>query len=102
MARFLGAGAGSSSKAGRRSGRYPLADFAGVLARLGPSQALTFGIPRTGDGPIFSRALHVERGRPAGATTRTRDSFVWPAGPGIMMLDHDPDEVPLSRDALSS
>lgn len=37
---------------------------------------------------------------PGGATTRTRDRFTWPAGPGIMMLDHDPDGAGLSREEL--
>ena len=35
-----------------------------------------------------------------GILTRTRDRFAWPDGPGILMLDHDPDEVALSREEL--
>lgn len=71
-----------------------------LLAGLGPNQALTYGVPRGGDGNILSRDLFTRRGSPAGATTRTRDRFEWPDGPGIMMIDHDPHGDPLGRDDL--
>ena len=77
-----------------------LADLARLLVGLGPNQALTYGVARTGNGPILSRDLHARRGRPAGTTTRTREQFVWPDAPGILMIDHDPHGTPLGRDDL--
>ena len=66
--------------------------FAALLVGLGPANALAYGLPRKGDGPILSRRRFEAAGRPAQAGTRTREDFAWPEGPGIMMLDHDPDE----------
>lgn len=76
-----------------------LADFGDLLQKLGPPQALTFGLPHRGDGRIVSRATLPREGA-QGAMTRTRDQFAWPEGPGILMLDHDPEEAALSRDEL--
>ena len=77
-----------------------LTGLKGLLEGLGPSQALTFGIPRGGDQKLLSRARFAQS-TPAGkTTTRTRDQFTWPAGPGILMLDHDPDDQLLSREDL--
>ena len=77
-----------------------LGELAALLQRLGPAQALTFGLPRGGDGRIVSRAALAREGCAQGILTRTRDRFAWPDGPGILMLDHDPDEVALSREEL--
>lgn len=77
-----------------------LARFAEVLLELGPDQALTYGVPRRGDGPILSRAVHARLGHPTRATTRTRDQFIWPDGPGILMLDYDPNDVVLGCEDL--
>jgi hypothetical protein len=70
-----------------------LGELAALLQRLGPAQALTFGVPRGGCGRIVSRAALARERCAQGILTRTRDQFAWPHGPGILMLDHDPDEV---------
>jgi len=77
-----------------------LADLAALLQRLSPAQALTFGLPRGGNGRIVSRAILARRGQVPGVLTRTRGDFVWPDGPGVLMLDHDPDGDALSREGL--
>jgi hypothetical protein len=77
-----------------------LGELAARLQRLGPAQALTFGLPRRGNGRIVSRAVRARERCASGTLTRTRDQFAWPEGPGILMLDHDPDGVALSRDEL--
>ena len=77
-----------------------LGELAALLQSLGPAQALTFGVPRRGDGRILTRAALARQPHGEGILTRTRDQFVWPAGPGILMLDHDPDDKPLSRAEL--
>lgn len=81
-------------------GLSSLSGLAVLLSRLGPANALTFGVPRGGDGPVLSKALYQEKGAPQGATTRTRSAFVWPAGPGVMMLDHDSRDESLTRTQL--
>lgn len=75
-----------------------------LLTSLGPAEALVYGVPRTGDGPLLSRNVFAARGRPASAITRTREWFQWPKGPGVMMLDYDPEPegAPLGRSALVS
>jgi hypothetical protein len=77
-----------------------LGELAALLQRVGPEQALTFGLPRSGNGRIVTRAAAARHGCAQGILTRTRDQFAWPNGPGILMLDHDPDQVALSRDEL--
>lgn len=77
-----------------------LADLAALLQRLSPAQALTFGLPRGGNGRIVSRAVLARQGRAQGVLTRTRADFVWPDGPGVLMLDHDADGDALSREGL--
>ena len=57
-----------------------LGELAALLQRLGPAQALTFGLPRGGDGRIVSRAALAREGCPEGILTRTRDRFAWPEG----------------------
>lgn len=77
-----------------------LQEFASLLESMNAAQALTFGIPRGGNQDILSRAALAERASAEGITTRTRDQFTWPDGAGILMLDHDPAESPVSRDDL--
>jgi hypothetical protein len=79
-----------------------LAEFAGVLQTLTPSQALIHGVPINGATRVLTRKAFAAMGRPAGATTRTNDAFVWPDGPGVLMLDYDPraGADPLGRDEL--
>ncbi|NYT68268.1 hypothetical protein [Pusillimonas noertemannii] len=64
-----------------------LTDFAQFLETLTPKQALTYGLPAKGDGPIVPRGARKEP--PAGKQFRTKESFVWPAGAGVMMVDYD-------------
>ena len=73
-----------------------------LLQELGPAQALTFGVPRNGDCRIVTRATLARLSSGEGIATRTRDQFIWPADAGILMLDHDPGEVALSREELIS
>lgn len=77
-----------------------LADLADTLVGLAPNEALTWGIPREGAGRVLSRRRMALDCHPDNAITRTRDAFDWPDGPGIMMLDHDPGETAIDREAL--
>jgi hypothetical protein len=77
-----------------------LSDLAALLPRLGPAQALAFGVPRGGGGRAVTRAAQNRHGARPGVLTRTRDQFVWPSGPGVLMLDHDSHDAAISRDDL--
>ena len=79
-----------------------LADFAAILQSLTPAQALVSGVPINAATRVMTRKAFAEAGKPVGATTRTNDAFQWPQGPGVMMLDYDPDAggEALGRDAL--
>ncbi len=74
-----------------------------ILGRLTPTTALAYGVPADGAASrILTRKQFERRGKPKGSTTRTRDAFKWPEGPGAMMLDYDPpaSAAALSRDQL--
>lgn len=74
-----------------------------VLKRLTFCNALVFGVPVNGATTVMSRKAFEQAGRPADATTRTKDAFRYPEGAGVMMLDYDPPKdgaAPLDRDGL--
>ena len=76
-----------------------LSDLATRFSTLSPNQAVTYGTPRDHDArTVASRATR--RGK--GTITRTEADFEFSNGPGIMMLDYDPDDgaKALSRDDL--
>lgn len=76
-----------------------LRDLAELLNELKPGlSALTYGVPKvpvSDDGVLIlskkKLEAHKRRGARKPAIARSRDHFVWPDGPGIALLDHDPD-----------
>ena len=70
-----------------------LTEFAAGLASLTPAQALTYGVSAHAVANLVPKAdlaredLHSD----LPLIARTREHFRWPEGPGILMLDHDPD-----------
>jgi hypothetical protein len=77
--------------------------LADLLVNLSPKQALTYGIPaNAGASKIVTKSAFETAGRPEAWTPRTNAAFVWPAGPGVMMLDYDAPAAgePLGRDEL--
>ncbi len=79
-----------------------LVDFAEILKGLTPAQALVYGVPMNAAARVMTRKDFADAGRPEGATTRTNDAFAWPQGPGVMMMDYDPNTTgdSLARDGL--
>lgn len=74
--------------------------LAALLPVLKPTQAFAFGICPHTEANILSREKF--DARPADnepTVTRTRDFFEYPIGPGVMMLDFDPQDgvAPLTR-----
>lgn len=71
--------------------------LARLIDRLTPNQALAYGVAAPRRSPVASRDAARD-----GDITRTRDQFDWPAAPGWLMLDNDPDDdaEPLDRAGL--
>lgn len=79
-----------------------LEDFSAVLQKLSTSQALIYGIAETSPLVLTTKSSWERQGQPTDKAARTLDTFSWPGGPAIMMIDYDPEEgsEPLSTDAL--
>lgn len=78
-------------------------DFTEVLQALTPSNALLFGVPENPEAQlIVTQRMLLENPVDKGAIARTNNHFVWPEGPGVMMMDYDPapGSLPLSRGDL--
>lgn len=77
--------------------------MAELLLSLKPSQALIYGLPNAPGEQfeVFSRKTLPEDHAPH-QIARTDDCFTWATGPGVLMLDYDPQpgQAPLERDAL--
>lgn len=80
-----------------------LAEFADVIAGLTPNEAFVYGVPinrkatRIVTGHMLATGKH-----PEGTIARKKEHFEWPRGPGVWVLDHDPEEgrERLDRDGL--
>jgi hypothetical protein len=81
-----------------------LEGFAKLLKTLKPSQALAYGLPARAPVKIITKENWHRRGRPDDAIPRTADMFHWIDGPGILMLDYDPEDgtTPFDMDGLVS
>ncbi|WP_425040869.1 hypothetical protein [Primorskyibacter sp. S187A] len=79
--------------------------FAELIAGLRSNEALIYGVPKGLDtARIVTKEefeLAKENGKP-GIIARTNDCFEWPDGPGIFMIDYDPDDggTALSKNEL--
>lgn len=72
---------------------HDLHALAAMLDELEPAQAVGWGVPK-GAAPgaclaVVTREALADGGHPAGTIARDRAHFQYPAGPGLMMLDHD-------------
>ncbi|MCW2573539.1 MAG: hypothetical protein JWO88_3597 [Frankiales bacterium] len=65
-------------------------EFATLLPTLKSNQALSYGVCKRGDGPLVTKDAWIDQGSPRHVMVRDRDTFVWPAGAGLMMVDYDP------------
>ena len=76
--------------------------FAALLGGVATSQALSYGVPRRGAGPVMSEGRWRKAGCPSEVQQRCRSDFEWPATAGVWMLDFDPPSGgdPMSREAL--
>ncbi|RYF71718.1 MAG: hypothetical protein EOO29_29545, partial [Comamonadaceae bacterium] len=63
-----------------------LQELADLLEGLNPAQATSWGVC---DRPLVVIVLEREVAETPDAVSRTRRHFAYPAGPGVLMLDHD-------------
>ncbi|WP_050775256.1 hypothetical protein [Desulfonatronospira thiodismutans] len=68
-----------------------LSDFSTLLQNLKPNQALTYGIPPESGIELVTSKKWFKMGKPANKIPRTKEMFTWKNGPGVLMLDYDPD-----------
>jgi hypothetical protein len=75
-----------------------LEEFADSLLTLRHNEAITYGLPQKMDVSLVTSNNHKELGEPDDPVARTNEHFNWADGPGIMMIDVDPEdgEEPLS------
>lgn len=66
-----------------------LEEFGNLLHGLNPYQCITYGVPKRDGLKLMSTAALQKAGRPDDATARTKTTFNWPSGSGILMLDYD-------------
>ena len=77
-------------------------EFGELLQGLADSQALVYGVPKHGLTQakiVTKKTLESLDGSP-GVIARSNDHFEWPASPGVMMLDYDPDGEALDRETV--
>jgi hypothetical protein len=63
-----------------------LRHFNAVLANLRPSQCIGLGVNDTGEQRV---EITTKKIMEQGAITRTKDNFMWPDGPSLMLFDFD-------------
>ncbi|MDY0207352.1 MAG: hypothetical protein RBR82_12130 [Pseudomonas sp.] len=73
-------------------------NFADLLVTLQHNQALIYGVTTLKQAKLMSKKAFEAADKPDHALTRTKDFFTWPSGPGVLMLDYDPQN---GRPALS-
>ena len=64
-------------------------ELVSVLTELKVNQALCYGIPAH-DADLVTETEWVSLGRPDNPLPRTNSTLSWPVGPGMFMLDYDP------------
>ncbi|RWC07587.1 MAG: hypothetical protein EOS51_27265 [Mesorhizobium sp.] len=68
-----------------------LQDFGEALQLLGPNCALIYGLPKKAPAMLTTRDAWFRSPDSENLLTRTSDMFSWKEGPGILMLDYDPE-----------
>jgi len=79
-----------------------LSDLGKLIESLTADQALCYGIPSISPAKVVTKNTLAEMVDKTGYISRTPEYFSWSNGPGILMLDYDPegDQNVLSKDEL--
>ncbi len=93
---------GNLSKGTVETKRLRIAALAEMLPTLTPAQALSYGVCAHESAMVVAKARLDKTNADGPVVARTRDHFGWPAGPGIMMFDYDPEkgQEPLTPEEL--
>ncbi len=67
-------------------------EFADLLMSLQHNQALIYGVAGPERSKLMSQKTFEAADKPANVLTRTKNHFAWPDGPGVLMLDYDPQD----------
>lgn len=74
----------------KREAFLDLEGFSKFISGLNGVNALAYGVPAHPEARVLSRKeTDSEKGGDLPVITRTRESFTWPQGEGVFMLDHD-------------
>lgn len=79
-----------------------LQEFSELLQGLSDNQALVYGVPKgaLSQANVVTKKAFEKLDDTDDTITRSNDHFEWPAGPGVMMFDYDPDGEALDKDAV--
>ena len=67
-------------------------EFADLLMTLQHNQALIYGVTGPERSKLMSQKSFEAAGKPANVLIRTKECFAWQNGPGLLMLDYDPQD----------
>lgn len=77
--------------------------FVATLKSVGFNDCLSYGIPGNPDAvAVTTLSKFIEAGKPKHLMPRTAEAMTWSDGTGILMIDYDPDGVPLIPNELLS
>ena len=81
------------------------AEFIRSLQTIGANDCLSYGIPINAQATqVTTQRKFNAAGQPMNMAPRTAEAMAWPQGPGVMLIDYDPDDIALPpqqlRDAL--
>jgi hypothetical protein len=73
------------------------AGFIKVLQSVGANDCLSYGLPiNTSATHITTKGKFEAAGRPVHLMARLATAMAWPNGPGILMIDYDPEDTVLT------
>jgi hypothetical protein len=81
------------------------AQFIKTLQAIGANDCLSYGIPINAQATqVTTQRKFKAAGQPMNMAPRTAEAMAWPQGPGVMLIDYDPEDITLPptqlRDAL--
>ncbi|HEY4370984.1 MAG TPA: hypothetical protein VGN52_03520 [Burkholderiales bacterium] len=78
-----------------------MSSFVDAVNSVSENDCFVYGIPKNehADFVVTEKRFEMEE-RPPTLTPRTSEAFAWPDGPGILMIDYDPDEDTLAPEDL--
>jgi len=77
--------------------------FTDVLNKIGLNDCLSYGIPKNEKATaVTTQRKFQAAGKPAHMMPRTAEAMCWPEGPGIMLIDYDPEGVAFKPEELRS